>query len=73
VQDFDQDELVVLSSGSLNFPLDILSFDLRESTEEKISLSWHLTANEKKTIRKALDRQHANGKFSEVLTRLGQQ
>jgi hypothetical protein len=73
VQDFDQDELVVLSSGNLNFPIDIISFDLRESTEEKISLSWHLTANEKKTIRKALERQYKNGRFNEVLTRLGQQ
>lgn len=70
VQDFDQDELIALSVGELKFPFDIISFDLRESTQEKISLSWHLTANEKKTIRRAISRQYQQGKFDDVVKNL---
>jgi hypothetical protein len=70
VQDFNQDELIALSQGVFEFPLDIISFDLRESTQEKISLSWHLTANEKKKIRQAIARHYQNGRFDELINRL---
>ncbi len=56
VQDFDQDEALMLAMPGLNFPVDILSINLRESVDDKISLSWHLTTFEKKQITSSLDR-----------------
>lgn len=52
-QDFDQEELLNLSTSDLGFPMDIISFNLRESTKDRISLSWHLTSQEKQKITKA--------------------
>jgi energy-coupling factor transporter transmembrane protein EcfT len=53
VQDFDQDENLALTIPNFDFPLDILSFNLRQSLDDKISLSWHLTAFEKDQVRKS--------------------
>ena len=49
-QDFDQEQLLKLGSSSFSFPLDIISFNLRESRNDRISLSWHLTKQEKNKI-----------------------
>ncbi len=53
VQDFNQEELMILSAQSLDFPVDLISFNLREREEDRISLSWHLTRQEKNMIRAA--------------------
>jgi hypothetical protein len=52
-QDFDQEQLMKLCSKSFEFPVDIVTFNLREHTKDRISLSWHLTKREKKKIAKA--------------------
>jgi hypothetical protein len=52
-QDFDQEQLMKLCSKSFKFPVDIVTFNLREETKDRISLSWHLTKREKKKIAKA--------------------
>ncbi len=52
-QDFDQEELIRIGSEGFNFPVDQISFNLREKKEDRISLSWHLTKNEKEKIKKA--------------------
>lgn len=52
-QDFDQDELLKMGSKSFTFPFDIISFNLRENVNDKISLSWHLSLQEKNRIKKA--------------------
>jgi hypothetical protein len=49
-QDFDQDELLKVSITNFKFPIDVVSFNLRESRSERISLSWHLTKQEKQKI-----------------------
>lgn len=53
VQDFDQEELMKIGVQSLDFPVDLISFNLRQSSNDRISLSWHLTKQEKKRILKA--------------------
>jgi len=53
VQDYNQDELIRLGSQSLDFPINIISFNLKEKVNDRISLSWHLTTQEKKKIYKA--------------------
>lgn len=52
-QDFDQDQLLKMGSKSFDFPFDIVSFNLRENVNDKISLSWHLSLQEKNKIKKA--------------------
>jgi hypothetical protein len=52
-QDFDQEQLMKLCTKSFKFPVDIVSFNLRETTNDRISLSWRLTKREKKKIDQA--------------------
>ena len=52
-QDFDQEQLLKLGITSFLFPIDIISFNLRESKNDHISLSWHLTKQEKIKIAQA--------------------
>ena len=55
VQDFDQEELMKLSTPGMDFPVDLISFNLREKSKDRISLSWHLTQSEKIKIENAFD------------------
>lgn len=57
-QDFDQDELMKLAAFSFKFPIDLIEFNLREKSKDRISLSWHLTSQEKKKIHAAV---HSKG------------
>jgi hypothetical protein len=61
-QDFDQDELIKIGVQGLDFPVDLVSFNLREAQKDRISLSWHLTSQEKIKIIRAFNskgNQHA--------------
>lgn len=69
VQDFDQEELMRVGKGSFGFPIHQISFNLREKKEDRISLSWHLTKDEKEKIKKAF-RSSLNTKAFENLKRL---
>lgn len=53
VQDFNQEELLKIGFQSFDFPVDIVSFNLREKYNDRISLSWHLTKQEKLKIENA--------------------
>lgn len=53
-QDYDIDEMVELLGDNMGFPIDFVSFDLKEEESTRISLSWHLTKNEKKFIKSAI-------------------
>ncbi len=55
VQDFDQEELMKLSTPGFDFPIDLISFNLRERSKDRISLSWHLTQSEKIKIENAFE------------------
>jgi hypothetical protein len=52
-QDFDQEQLMKLCTKSFKFPVDLVTFNLRERTDDRISLSWRLTKREKQKIDKA--------------------
>ncbi|MCO5260902.1 MAG: patatin-like phospholipase family protein [Crocinitomicaceae bacterium] len=52
-QDFDQDQLLKVSAKTFSFPFDVISFNLRENVNDKISLSWHLSSQEKNKIMRA--------------------
>ena len=52
-QDFDQEELLKLGASSFKIPFDFIEFNLRENIKDRISLSWHLTQNEKQKIDRA--------------------
>ena len=53
VQDFNQDELLNLSKDAFSFPIDKVCFNLLEKKLDRISLSWHLTRQEREKIRNA--------------------
>lgn len=53
VQDFNQDELLSTAIRSLDFPIEVVTFNLRENFNDRIALSWHLTKQEKNKIRNA--------------------
>lgn len=55
VQDFQQEKLLTIGLQSFDFPVDIISFNLREKVDDKISLSWHLTQEEKNKIEAAFE------------------
>lgn len=50
VQDFDQDQLYSSLLLSKEYPIDFVTFNLRERAEDVIALSWHLTRDEKNRI-----------------------
>ncbi len=52
-QDFDQEQLLKNGINGYKFPIDVVSFNLRENKTDRISLSWHLTKNEKQKIERA--------------------
>ena len=52
-QDFDQEQLMKLCTKSFKFPVDLVTFNLRERTGDRISLSWRLTKREKQKIDQA--------------------
>ena len=52
-QDLDQEQLMKLCQTSFNFPVEKITFNLREDYNERISLSWHLTKKEKRKIGRA--------------------
>jgi hypothetical protein len=54
-QDFDQEQYLKMALTSFNVPVNLVTFNLRENQKDKISLSWHLTQQEKNKIKNALN------------------
>lgn len=52
-QDFDLEELFKVARAHLPFEVDVVQFSLREKVEGEISLSWHLSSQEKHKIQRA--------------------
>jgi hypothetical protein len=50
VQDQDYDLMLHQAGGWTDFPLQVIDLELRHTREEQISLSWHLTALERKRV-----------------------
>ena len=54
-QDFDQEQYLKMALTSFSVPVNLVTFNLRENQKDKISLSWHLTQQEKNKIKNALN------------------
>lgn len=54
IQDYDQDELWEAVIPKYGVPITCVSVNLRQVTQDKISLSWHLTQSEKNKIKHAI-------------------
>jgi hypothetical protein len=54
-QDFDQEQMMKIATYGFKFPVDIVTFNLRENKSDRISLSWHLTKQEKNKIKNAFN------------------
>ncbi len=66
VQNYNQEELAALGMKSLAFPIDIVSLNLMQRKDERISLSWHLTSAEKSKILLALDHPSNRAAFEKI-------
>ena len=55
IQDQDYDLMMRQASGWTHFPLEVIDVELRHGSEERISLSWHLTALERKRVLRSID------------------
>lgn len=66
-QDYDIDEMMKFALTSFDFPTDIVTFNLKEAVNTRISLSWHLTKNEKKIIKEALKSEYNQEEFTNFL------
>ena len=65
----DTPQLIRLGINSLGFEVDVVSFNLREKKSDRISLSWHLTKQEKQKIFNAI-KSEGNVKASKQLLKL---
>jgi len=52
-QDFDQEQLLKLATHQLPYSVEIIQFNLREHVDDQISLSWHMSTQEKNKIQRA--------------------
>jgi len=68
VQDFNQDELFSTAIRSMKYPIEVVTFNLRENFNDKISLSWHLTKKEKEKIINAVYSEENNTSLQRLLT-----
>lgn len=71
VQDFNQDELWLTKLRQKGYPIDFVSFNLRQQKDDKISLSWHLTEQEKKKIIAAFNTPTNQAELGRLLDLLG--
>jgi len=54
-QDYSGDDAFMLLQTSLKVPIETIQFQLEQTKESQISLSWHLTRSEKNYIRNAVN------------------
>ncbi len=55
MQDFTNDQLLKYFVESVDYPIDVFDFQLAQSSNEMISLSWHLTEIEKNKVKEAIN------------------
>lgn len=55
VQDQDYDFVLRQASAWTDFPMEVIDIQLRHGESEQISLSWHLTALERKRVLRSID------------------
>lgn len=55
VQDYNQDQLLQYASNCYGGKIDVITFQMRNSKKDNISLSWHLTEKEKQQVLSSID------------------
>ncbi|MCW5898646.1 MAG: hypothetical protein KIT10_05195 [Flavobacteriales bacterium] len=68
IQDQDYDLMMRQASAWMGFPMEVVDVELRRDEEERISLSWHLTALERKRVLRGLGSAHNTA----AMARLGE-
>ncbi len=68
--DFEQDALYEQIQTFYKVPVKCISFNLRNTTKDRISLSWHLTRREKQLIQKALYSEENKTKMKSLVREL---
>ena len=71
VQDHEQDDLLSLVAAQYKAPVSVISFDLREKSEDEVALSFRLTNFEKKVVHQKLHVERNQKAFYNVLRLLG--
>ncbi len=71
-QDFDKDELLATLNSNLDTPFHVISFNLKKSPKENISLSWHLTTREKNVINEAIFNDRNQKEMEKLINLLNQ-
>lgn len=69
-QDYDQEAVWDLLTRNYSSPIHFVTLNLREYQKDRISLSWHLTKNEKRKIIKAISRKsnvHSFKRYCDLL------
>ncbi len=64
VQDQDYDLMLQQASAWVDFPLEVIDIQLRHDEEEQISLSWHLTALERKRVLRSIHSEENKAAFT---------
>lgn len=70
VQDQDYDLMLQQASAWVDFPMEVIDIQLRHDEAEQISLSWHLTALERKRVLRSINSAEnvkAFGRFRELI------
>lgn len=68
VQDQDYDLMLKLTTGDHAPPLRVIDLQLRHDDEEQISLSWHLTALERKRVLRTINSAENRRAFAELVS-----
>ena len=73
VQSFEQDQLLQYTSTWFKGKIDVIYFQLQNEDSRRISLSWHLTASEKKRIIESLSLDRNMESIDRIQRLLGNQ
>jgi hypothetical protein len=63
VQDQDYDFMLRQASAWTDFPMEVIDIQLRHDESEQISLSWHLTAIERKRVLRSIHSAENHGRL----------
>lgn len=71
IQDYNIDEMTTYLQASIDFPLDIINFEL-DNNKNDVSLSWHLTSKEKQVVLNSIyspNNKQATKKLKQLLNK----
>lgn len=69
-QDYNNDQMLEYLRSGFSLPIDYVTFELNQTRETRISLSWHLTNAEKNHIRQATNNEYFRYELERLKTLL---